>query len=169
MTHSKGHLHLFTLTKCVYNIGDRRTFINKSHHIVKLLFFKTPVQRHMQHMLYTLYYNLGRYWFLTINVIDDPKEQQWVSSLLLLCSSPEIHNSFIKYMSEPWQLTLNLSSMQPCNLNKWYKEPWIEHHGGLKSRVFTLIFHFSAALNQPSAAALGERVSAEIEGKGCYM
>lgn len=34
---------------------------------------------------------------------------------------------------------------------------------------FTLIFHFSSALNQPSASVVGERQSEEIEGKGCYM
>lgn len=59
-------------------------------------------------------------------------------------------------------------SIQLCNLNKWHKAPWIEHHGSLKSHVFTLIFHFAAALNQPSPSAVGERVSEEIEGKGCY-
>lgn len=72
-------------------------------------------------------------------------------------------------MSVSCQLTLNSGTMQLCNLNKWYKVPSIEHHGGLKSRVFTLIFHFCAALNQPSPSAVGERASEEIEGKGCYM
>lgn len=67
------------------------------------------------------------------------------------------------------QLTLNLGSRQLCNLKKWYKAPSIEHHGSLKSHVFTLIFHFSAALNQPSPCTVGERISEEIEGKGCYM
>lgn len=73
--------------------------------------------------------------------------------------TPRIHNSFIKYMSVSCQLTLSSGTMQLCNLNKWYKVPSIEHHGGLKSHVFTLIFHFCAALNQPSPSVVGkERV-----------
>lgn len=66
-------------------------------------------------------------------------------------------------------MSLDSGSMLQCNLNKWYKAPSIEHHGGLKSHVFTLIFQFSAALNQPSPSAVGEKVSEEIEGKSYYM
>lgn len=55
------------------------------------------------------------------------------------------------------QLTLNLGSMKLWNLNK-IKAPSIEHHGGWKSHVFTLIYNFSAAFNQPSPSAVGQRV-----------
>lgn len=57
--------------------------------------------------------------------------------------------------------------MLPCNFNKWCKVPSAEHHGGLKV-VFALIFHISAALDQPRMSAVGEPVSEKIEGKGCF-
>lgn len=72
-------------------------------------------------------------------------------------------------MSLPCRPTLNLGSRLPCNLNKWYQAASIEQHWGLRSHVFTPIFHSSSALNQPSPSAVGEKVSEEIEGKSCYM
>ncbi len=77
--------------------------------------------------------------------------------IVALFQDPQIHNSFIKYLSVPCQLTLNLGSVQLCNLNKWYEALSIEHHGGSKSHEFTLIFHFSSALNQPLSQLCGRK------------
>lgn len=77
--------------------------------------------------------------------------------IVALFHGAQIHNSFTNYMSVPCQLTLNLGSVQLCNLNKWYKAPSIEHHGSLQSHVFTLIFYFFSCTQSTLSQRCGRK------------
>lgn len=100
-------------------------------------------------------YKTGKYLcffhFLWLTVKQNQNHSQQLTCLLLLCFrvSPRVHNSFIKYVSVSCHLPLNLGSVQLGNLNKWCEAASVEHHGGLKSHVFTPIFHFSTPISQP--------------------